>query len=264
MPSPGQDDAAGESPADVEPGNSEQVSEASAAAIGIGSGLLADPPPASLGAGSGVMALGAKVVVPRWIQLVTLPLALLGIWDLARTAGSVFVVLVSACVVALILNPIAKHVQRVLPRGPSIVASYLLIFVIVGAIIFVLANPVADQVGHFANNVPQLVKRANRDLGDVQTWFNRHGIKIHIKQQGQTALQSLQKRVLKSSGSIVSFTRDVLGQAVTVGADIVLTFVLSVYLLVYAGDIGALVRRTLPAGRGAPSPATCAASCCSA
>jgi predicted PurR-regulated permease PerM len=243
-PSPGQDDSAQEVTADVESGNSEQVTEAGGTAIGIGSGLLAG--------GSSGAAPGAKVVVPRWIQLVLLPLALLGMWDLGRTAGSVFVVLVGACVVALILNPIAKHFQRVLPRGLSVLASYLLIMVLVGALIFVLANPVANQVDHFANNFPQLVKKANTDLGNVQNWFNKHGIKIHIKQQGQTALESLQKHVLKSSGSIVSFTRDVLGQAVTIGVDIVLTFVLSVYLLVYAGDIGDLVRRALPAGDGTP------------
>lgn len=244
-PSPGNDDDAEGTPAEVDPGNEEQAAEGG---IGIDSGLMGAGE-ADVAAG-GFGGFGSRVVVPRWIQLVSLPLAILGFWDLARTAGSVFVVLVAACVVALILNPIAKHFQRVLPRGLSIIASYLLILVIVGAIIFVLANPIANQVGHFANNFPQLIKKANRDIANIQHWFNRHGIKIHIEQQGQTALQSLQKRVLKSSGSIVSFTRDVLGQAVTIGIDIVLTFVLSVYLLIYAREIGALARRILPDGDG--------------
>ncbi len=45
------------------------------------------------------------VVVPRWIQLVVLPLALLGLWELARKSGSVLLILIVASLVALILQP---------------------------------------------------------------------------------------------------------------------------------------------------------------
>src|SRR6476661_5817369 len=40
----------------------------------------------------------APVVVPRWIQLVVLPLALLGLWALARAAGSVVIIVMVASV----------------------------------------------------------------------------------------------------------------------------------------------------------------------
>src|SRR5215470_6454473 len=48
------------------------------------------------------------VVVPRWIQLVLLPLGLLTLWALARAAGTVFLILIVASVVALILNPLVR------------------------------------------------------------------------------------------------------------------------------------------------------------
>ena len=50
----------------------------------------------------------------------------------------------------------------------------------------------------------------------------------------------------------MSFTRDVLGQDRHGRFDLVLTFVLSVYLLVYAKDIGTLARRIVPPGDGTP------------
>ncbi|MDE3133628.1 MAG: hypothetical protein KGL15_06160, partial [Acidobacteriota bacterium] len=67
------------------------------------------------------------VMVPRWVQLVLLPLALLGLWELGHAMGTVLVVVVAAGVVALILNPLAKQFQRVVPRGIAIVLSYLTI-----------------------------------------------------------------------------------------------------------------------------------------
>jgi predicted PurR-regulated permease PerM len=192
------------------------------------------------------------VIVPRWIQLVVLPLALLGLWALARASGSILLVLVIAGVIAIILNPLVKHLQRAMPHGLAIVAVYLGAFAALTCAGILLANPVSTQVDHFEHNVPHLVKKANQDLDSVQRWLNRNGIRVQIEKQGQTALQTLEKKVEKSSGSIVSFTSDLLSKLVTVSIDLVLTLVLSIYLLTYARNIGDLVRRIVPAGDGTP------------
>ncbi len=158
-----------------------------------------------------------RVVVPRWIQLVTLPLALLGLWDLARVSGPVLLIVVAASLIALILNPLSKHFERVMPRALAVLASYLVVLVVAGGVVFVLAVPLADQVSHFSDHVPMYVKKANDTIDSIQKWFNHHGIKLHIKSQGQTALSSLEHRITTSSGSIVSFSRDVLGKALSFG-----------------------------------------------
>jgi predicted PurR-regulated permease PerM len=194
----------------------------------------------------------APVVVPRWVQLVVLPIALLGLWALARAAGTVLLILVIASVIALILNPLVKVLERLMPRGLAILVVYVAGFSAVGGIGVALANPVSTQVSRFSNDVPTFVNKANHDLANVQKWLNGHGIHIQIQKQGQTALQTLQKNVLKSSGSIVSFSKDLLSGVVTIGFDLVLVLVLSIYLLVYGKQIGALVRRIMPPGDGTP------------
>ena len=130
-----------------------------------------------------------------------------------------------------------------MPRGLAILTVYLGGFAILGGIGVLLSDPVSTQITHFQRDVPHLVSQANKDLTSFQTWMDRNGIKVHIQQQGQTALQTLQKNILKRSGAIVSFSRDLLTQVVTVGFDLVLILVLSIYLLVY-GDKSA----TWPAG----------------
>jgi predicted PurR-regulated permease PerM len=193
------------------------------------------------------------VVVPRWVQLVALPLALLGLWALARAAGVVVLILIAASTVALILNPVVRmlHRHRV-PRGLAILLLYIACFAALGGIGVLLANPVSNQVNRFAQEVPSFIKHANHDLANLQRFFKRHGINVQIQQQGQTALQTLEKNVLKGSGNVVSFSRDLLGKIVTISFDLVLTLVLSIYLLVYGREIGALVRRLMPRGDGTP------------
>ncbi|MFZ1993859.1 MAG: AI-2E family transporter, partial [Solirubrobacteraceae bacterium] len=194
----------------------------------------------------------APVVVPRWIQLVLLPLVLLGAWALARAAGSVLLVLVVAAVVALILAPTVRLLERFIPRGLAILVVYLGGFAVLAGIGVLLASPVASQITQFEHNVPDIVRHANHQLDNFQKFLNGHGISVHIKQQGSSALDTLQKDVLKRSGDIVSFSRDLLSGIVTIGFDLILILVLSIYLLVYGHQIGALVRRIMPPGDGTP------------
>ena len=115
-----------------------------------------------------------------------------------------------------------------------------------------LANPVSTQVGHLERDVPHFVNQANRDLASLQRWLNARGINVQIQRQGQTALQTLETQIQKRSSDIVSFSRDLLTKIVTTSFDLVLTFVLSIYLLVYGEQIGDLVRRIMPPGDGTP------------
>ena len=194
----------------------------------------------------------APFVVPRWVQLVMLPLALLGLWALARAAGSVLLILIAASIVALILAPLVRVLERQVPRGLAILAVYLAGLAILVGIGFLLVNPISNQVNNFEHNVPSIVDTANRDLANVQRWLNQHGINVHIQQQGHSALDTLQKDILKRSGAIVSFSRDLLSSIVTIGFDLVLVLVLSIYLLLYGREIGDLVRRIMPPGDGTP------------
>jgi predicted PurR-regulated permease PerM len=192
-------------------------------------------------------------VVPRWVQMVLLPIGLLGLWALARAAGPVLLILIVASLVALILNPLVHWLERRrIQRGFAILIVYLSGFALLGAIGVGLAQVVTTQVTHFANDVPRLVDKANKDLDNIQKWLDKNGINVHFEKQGKTALQTLQTDILKRSGDIVSFSRNLLTQVVTISFELVLVLVLSIYLLVYGKQIGELVRRIMPPGDGSP------------
>jgi predicted PurR-regulated permease PerM len=194
----------------------------------------------------------APVVVPRWVQLVMLPILLLALWALARAAGTVVLVLIVGSLVALGLAPSVRLLQRYVPRGLAILLVYLACFSVLIGIAILLASPVTSQITHFEHNLPEITRNANRDLGNLQTFLDKHGITVHITKQGQSALDTLQKDILKRSGDIVSFSRSLLSSLVTISFDLVLILVLSIYMLIYGREIGALVRRVMPPGDGTP------------
>lgn len=195
-----------------------------------------------------------RTVVPRWVQLVLLPLTLLALWALAKAAGKVLLIFVVAAVIALILNPVVAFVQRPrIPRGLAVLVVYLAFFLTLVGIGFLLANPISNQVRTFTDNLPHIVNEANKQIATVQTELEQHGIHLHLVNQGKTALQSIQDKVAKSAGKLASFGGGLLTEAASAVFDLVLVFVLSVYMLIYGERIGGLVRRAMPDGDGTPA-----------
>jgi predicted PurR-regulated permease PerM len=193
----------------------------------------------------------SRAVVPRWVQLAVLPIVLLALWALARAAGKVMLIFVVAAVIALILNPAVSFLQRPhLPRGLAVLAVYLAFFLTLTGIGFLLANPISNQVQTFSHNLPRLTNEANRTVKSFEHSLNRSGVHVTFIKQGKTALQTIQDKLAKSSSKIVSFGGSLLTEVASAGFDVLLVFVLSVYMLLYGPRIGKLVRRYLPDGDG--------------
>src|SRR5919109_3131929 len=188
----------------------------------------------------------SRVVVPRWVQLVMLPLAVLGLWAVLSAAGRVILLFIIGALVALLLNPFVAVLRRAkVPRG---VAVLIVMLGVVGALIGIgvlLSNPVADQVSAFRDNVPRIVDDANARLADVQRWLDDNGINVQIADEGQTALGTLGRNLTKGSGELVAFTQDAVRTLVEASLALILVIVISVYMLLYGERIGAGVRSVI-------------------
>jgi putative heme transporter len=124
------------------------------------------------------------------------------------------------------------------PRGVAVLVVMLCVVATVTAIGFLLANPVADQVDAFRDNVPEIVDDANATLADVQRWLDDNGVNVQIAEEGQTALGTLGQNLSRGSGELVAFTQDALRTLVEASLALILVIVISVYMLLYGERIG--------------------------
>src|SRR5207342_3589871 len=125
-----------------------------------------------------------KIQIPRWIQLVGLPLVLLLVFVFARAVGPVVLLFLVAAIIALLLNPLVRGLGRArIPRGLAVAVVYLSFAAAVGVALVALATVVVDQTRtasnrveiYFTNEVgrpPQT--HAERDLNRLQVWFDSH------------------------------------------------------------------------------------------
>src|SRR3954452_6250355 len=148
------------------------------------------------------------VVVPRWLQLVLVPLGVLGLWQILKAAGGVLLLFIIAALIALLLNPFVTLLRRArFPRGLAVLTVFLVLIAVVGGIVALLANPIADQVSALQRNVPDYVDEANDALVNFEGWLQDRGIDAHIADEGRTAVQTLGDNLTKGSGDLVGFTR---------------------------------------------------------
>src|SRR5437763_16582628 len=103
---------------------------------------------------AGPSAGAAKIQIPRWIQLVGLPILLLLLWTVAGAARHVIFLFLVAALIAFLLNPIVRGLTRVwIPRGFGVAIVYVTFAAIVILAGAALGTAVVNQTKSSASRV---------------------------------------------------------------------------------------------------------------
>src|SRR6201997_4939931 len=95
-----------------------------------------------------------RIEIPRWAQLVLLPLLLLLVWAVAGAVRHVLFLFLVALLIALLLNPLVRGLGRArIPRGLAVAIVYLAFAGAVAFAIVALATVVVDQTRTASNRV---------------------------------------------------------------------------------------------------------------
>ncbi|HZT16570.1 MAG TPA: AI-2E family transporter [Gaiellaceae bacterium] len=199
-----------------------------------------------------------RIVVPRWIQLVGLPLLLLLGWVLASAAGHVVFLFLVAALIALLLDPLVRGLQRVrLPRGLAVACVYLAFAVALGLVILGVVTAVVSETRTAANRFndyfthphgPSGQTSADRDVDRLQRWLNHHHLRsVKVERSGHRLVRQIRQRdVGKYTHRIVSFVE---GAAISIGKTLfsaVLLLVISIYMLIDMQRLGRAIDRRFP------------------
>ena len=200
----------------------------------------------------------AKIVIPRWIQLVGLPLVLLFLWVVAGAVRHVIFLFLVALLIALLLSPIVRLVQRVrLPRGFAVAIVYLLFVLVLIAAIGAIGTVVVSETKTAAKRVDSYFTDVNGRTGQVQAdvdidrlqhWLNTHRLgSIHIQARGHTLVRDIRRKDIgKYTNDVVNFVE---GAAISVGKllfNLIVIFVASIYMLLDFPRLGAAIDRRFP------------------
>ena len=199
-----------------------------------------------------------RIEVPRWVQLVGLPLLLLFIWVVAGAVRHAVFLFLVALLIALLLNPLVRGLGRVwIPRGLAIAIVYVAFAAAVALAVLALATVVVQQTRHASHRVDNYFTvdsgrlqqtGAEQDLARLQHWLNAHHLqKIKVQKQGTKFLNSIgTKDVEKYSTKALNWAEGAGLAVVTLLFSALLVVVVSIYMLLDMPRLTAAVDRRFP------------------
>jgi len=202
---------------------------------------------------------GPTIKVPRWIQLVGLPVGILIVWMLAATLGHVLFLFLVSTVIAFLLNPLVRDLQRVrLPRGLAVALVFLFFAAAVAFIALALGSVVVDQTRSAAHRIDDYVTVQNgqrrtgaeQDIDRLQAWLDSHGLaRIQIQKQATHWVDNLGAgEITKYTQAVVSFAEGAAFSVIVMLFNLVLIVVIAVYMLLDMERLERGIDRRFPPG----------------
>jgi predicted PurR-regulated permease PerM len=199
-----------------------------------------------------------RLVVPRWIQLVGLPLVLAGLWIVAGAVRHVVFLFLVAGLIALLLNPLVRGLGRAwIPRGLAVALVYLSFAAAVGLAGIALSTVVVDQTKSASNRVDDYFTKedgqpplthAERDADRLQVWLDSHHLKqVKVRKQLHDFLNNVGTNdVQKWTSRAISWAEGAAISVVALLFSMVLIIVISIYMLLDMPRLAAAVDRRFP------------------
>jgi predicted PurR-regulated permease PerM len=204
----------------------------------------------------------AKIEIPRWIQLVGLPLVLLLVWAVAGAVRHALFLFLVASIVALLLNPLVRGLAAVrIPRGFGVAIVFLsfaaaLVIAIVG-----LATVVVDQTRSASDRIDAYVTEESgrtgetgleRDADRLQAWLDEHRLgRIEVREQARDFVASFDAEQLSSTA--LEWAEGAAFGVFEFLFALVLIIVVSIYMLLDMQRLQRGIDRRFPPPAGTPS-----------
>src|SRR5438034_6083417 len=214
---------------------------------------------------AGPAAGAARIQIPRWIQLVGLPILLLFLWVVAGAARHVVFLFLVAALIAFLLNPIVRGLTRVwIPRGFGVAIVYLSFVAIVIAAAIAIGTVVVSQTKASASRVNDYFTighgqadrtHADRDVDRLQHWLKTHRLgALKVRKQGHDLVKKIRKKdVSKYTGKVISFVEGAAIGTLKFLFSLVLVVVVSIYMLLDMPRLRRVVDRRFPPHEGSAS-----------
>jgi len=207
---------------------------------------------------------GPTITIPRWVQLVGLPVLVVLTFLLAQTLAHVLFLFLTAAVIAFMLNPLVRDLTSLkFPRGISVAIVYLLFAAVVTAALIAIGVIAFDQARNAADRIDEYVTEeqpstgqtaAEEDIDGLQAWLDDHGLEsIQVRQQVNDWIDGLGAGEISGyAQEAIAFVRGAAFSVVLLLFSLILVMVISIYMLLDMPRLERSIDARFPPHNGPP------------
>lgn len=188
--------------------------------------------------------LKEKILVPKYVQYILLPLALLlGVWFIS-IIRTIIIMFALATIIAFVLDQPVSLMQEKLrmPRILAVVIVWLFLLGIVAGLMALIVPNVISELNYLIDNIPEYTTRTESIAHDFQKWFGE----LDLPYKPDITPQDV-------AGKLASGGEDVAKRALgfaelifSTGLNAFLVLIISIYLLIDAPRLRDSARNSIP------------------
>jgi predicted PurR-regulated permease PerM len=206
---------------------------------------MPDPEPKTSRQSSERASPQAVIVIPRWVQLAALPALLLITWFVLGKIGEVILIFIVAALIALVLNPVVRLLERLrVPRYVGVFVVYLTFVGVVVGILALVVPPLIGQARALVADVPGMAEGARSGIEELQRLADRFNVNVDVRTEVENFATSIDRYIPALSKGVYGIGRS-LATTVAIGFIVI---VISIYMLLDSRRISNAIVNHFPTG----------------
>jgi len=186
--------------------------------------------------------------IPRWVQMVGLPILVLLIWFIASALIQVLFIFAAATVLSLMINPLVKRLEWLkIPRYISVLIVFLSLLAIIVTFFIVIIPPTISQLQELVNNVPDYTETIRETVNSWKSNLESLNLPFDVNTQTDNVVNRIETAAVDFGSLLLAYSINFVNAVTTAFLMVVIT----IYMLLDAKRIGRNVRRFFPADRQA-------------
>lgn len=187
-----------------------------------------------------------NIQIPRWMQMVGLPIIILLVWFTASLITTALFIFISAAVISLMLNPLVMQLERIkIPRYIGVFVVYLALLAIIVMTFILLLPPIISQLEELVNNFPAYADTLRGSIEGWKSGLEDLNLPFDVGEQADKLADSARNAIVDLGPILLSYSINFVNAV----GHFFLVVVISIYMLLDARRIGRFVRRIFPDNR---------------
>jgi predicted PurR-regulated permease PerM len=186
-----------------------------------------------------------KIVVPRYVQYIVLPLALLFSFFVISAVRTIVIMFALAFVIALVMDlPVSRmHSRLRIPRLLAVLLLWLVILAVFALLLAFLIPNIISELNTLIENFPAYSGKVEQVSADLQNWFRE----ADLPYKPDITPQEIAAKLESGGVAIASWALDAAQSLFNLGLNIALMFIISIYMLLDIERLKDNARRAVPA-----------------
>ncbi len=188
--------------------------------------------------------LREKILVPRYVQYILLPLGLIAsVWFISAIRTIIIMFLLASIIAFVLDQPVSLLQDRLrFPRILAVLLVWLVLLGIVAGLLALIIPNVISELNFLIDHIPEYTGRTESIVRDFQKWFGE----LDVPFKPDITPQDVADKVASGGEEVAKRALSIAELMFSIGLNTILILIISIYMLIDARRLRDAAKNSVP------------------